>query len=245
MHKKVWIEHGRSIFRVIQSRGYAKAKSRMPPKKGVAEEKLLFGRPGNNLKSGIVGLPNVGKSTFFQAITRCPLGNPANYPFATIEPEEARVLVPDERLEWLNDLYKPAKKIPAHLTLYDIAGLVKGASSGAGLGNAFLSHIRAVDMIFQMVRSFDDADITHVEGDVDPIRDLNTIHEELRIKDIEFIEKHLEGVKKQVGRGGQSLEVKAKKEEQAVLEKALKTLQEDHRDIRKGEWTNKEVSYFL
>jgi len=100
-----------------------------------------------------VGLPNVGKSTFFQALTRCDLGNPANYPYATIDPEEARVAVPDERFTWLCDLYKPPSKIPAFLTVYDIAGLTKGASTGAGLGNAFLSHIRAIDAIFQVVRT--------------------------------------------------------------------------------------------
>ncbi|GMG56054.1 unnamed protein product [Ambrosiozyma monospora] len=105
----------------------------MPPKKQVEEKKILLGRPGNNLKSGIVGLANVGKSTFFQAITRCPLGNPANYPFATIEPEEARVIVPSERLDKLYEMYHPPKKVPAYITIYDIAGLTKGASAGEGL----------------------------------------------------------------------------------------------------------------
>jgi obg-like ATPase 1 len=119
----------------------------------------------------------VGKSTFFQALTRCDLGNPANYPYATIDPEEARVAVPDERFDWLCNLYQPPSKIPAFLTVYDIAGLTKGASTGVGLGNAFLSHIRAIDAIFQVVRTspvfltppliegaFDDAEIVHVEG---------------------------------------------------------------------------------
>jgi obg-like ATPase 1 len=99
-----------------------------------------------------VGLPNVGKSTFFQTLTKTELGNPANYPYATIDPEEARVAVPDERFDWLCNVYKPPSKIPAFLTVYDIAGLTKGASTGAGLGNAFLSHIRAIDAIFQVVR---------------------------------------------------------------------------------------------
>ena len=147
----------------------------MPPKKVVEEKKILLGRPGNNLKSGIVGLANVGKSTFFQAITRCPLGNPANYPFATIDPEEARVIVPSPRLDTLFDIYKPQKKVPAYITVYDIAGLTKGASAGEGLGNAFLSHIRAVDAIYQVVRCFDDAEIIHIEGDVNPVRDLEII----------------------------------------------------------------------
>ncbi|KAK3077721.1 Obg-like ATPase [Coniosporium uncinatum] len=212
----------------------------MPPKKQVVEEKILLGRPGNNLKSGIVGLANVGKSTLFQAITKCSLGNPANFPYATIDPEEARVVVPDERFDWLCEQYKPKSQVPANLTVYDIAGLTRGASTGAGLGNAFLSHIRAVDAIFQVVRCFDDAEIIHVEGDVDPIRDLDIISEELRLKDIEFVEKAHENLVKQTRRGGQSLEMKKLKEEQATVEKILEMLK-DGKDVRKGDWGPKEV----
>ncbi|PGH18523.1 GTP-binding protein YchF [Helicocarpus griseus UAMH5409] len=212
----------------------------MAPKKAVKEEKVLLGRPGNNLKSGIVGLANVGKSTLFQAITKCSLGNPANFPYATIDPEEARVIVPDERYDWLCQHYKPKSTVPANLTVYDIAGLTRGASTGAGLGNAFLSHIRAVDAIFQVVRCFDDAEIVHVEGDVDPVRDLNIISEELRIKDIEFVEKALEALGKQTRRGGQSLEMKKLKEEEATVARILEWLKEG-KDIRKGDWTPKEV----
>ncbi|KAF2704554.1 GTP-binding protein-like protein YchF [Pleomassaria siparia CBS 279.74] len=212
----------------------------MPPKKVVKEEKLLLGRPGNSLKSGIVGLANVGKSTLFQAITKSHLGNPANFPYATIDPEEARVIVPDERFDWLCEQYKPKSTVPANLTVYDIAGLTRGASTGAGLGNAFLSHIRAVDAVFQVVRCFDDAEIIHVEGDVDPIRDLEIIAEELRIKDIEFVEKALAALVKETRRGGQSLEMKKLKEEQATVEKILAMLQ-DGKDVRKGNWGPKEV----
>lgn len=212
----------------------------MGPKKQVKEEKILLGRPGNNLKSGIVGLANVGKSTLFQAITKCSLGNPANFPYATIEPEEARVIVPDARFDWLCQHYKPASRVPANLTVYDIAGLTRGASTGAGLGNSFLSHIRAVDAIFQVVRCFDDAEIIHVEGDVDPIRDLDIIGEELRVKDIEFVSKSLEALKKQTSRGGQSLEMKKLKEEQATVEKIVDRLK-DGKDVRKGEWSSKEI----
>ncbi|KAM7219164.1 putative gtp-binding protein [Rhypophila decipiens] len=212
----------------------------MPPKKVVQEEKILLGRPGNNLKSGIVGLANVGKSTLFQAITKCNLGNPANFPYATIDPEEARVIVPDERFDWLCEKYKPKSKVPANLTVYDIAGLTRGASTGAGLGNAFLSHIRAVDAIFQVVRSFDDAEIIHVEGDVNPVRDLDIISEELRLKDIEFVEKALENQKKKTRQGGQSLEQKKAREEEAIIEKILAWLK-DGKDVRKGNWTPKEV----
>jgi obg-like ATPase 1 len=219
---------------------YGSNKRRMPPKKPVKEEKILLGRPGNNLKSGIVGLANVGKSTLFQAITKCSLGNPANFPYATIDPEESRVLVPDERFDWLVDHYKPKSVVPAHLTIYDIAGLTRGASTGAGLGNAFLSHIRAVDAIFQVVRCFDDAEIVHVEGDVDPIRDLDIISEELRIKDIEFVEKAQENLVKLTRRGGQSLEMKKLKEEQATVDK-IHALLKEGKDVRKGTWSPKEV----
>ncbi|KAJ5432623.1 Obg-like ATPase 1 [Penicillium daleae] len=212
----------------------------MPPKKAQVQEKVLLGRPGNNLKSGIVGLANVGKSTLFQSITKSSLGNPANFPYATIDPEEARVIVPDERFDWLCSHYKPKSQVPANLTVYDIAGLTRGASTGAGLGNSFLSHIRAVDAIFQVVRCFDDAEIIHVEGDVDPVRDLTIISEELRIKDIEFVEKALESLSKQTRRGGQSLEMKKLKEEEATTAKVLEWLK-DGKDIREGEWGPKEV----
>lgn len=124
--------------------------------------------------------------------------------------------------------------------MYDIAGLTRGASTGAGLGNAFLSHIRAVDAIFQVVRCFDDAEIVHVEGDVNPQRDLNIISEELRIKDIEFVEKALEALGKQTRRGGHSLEMKKMKEEEAIVAKILEWLQEG-KDVRKGNWSQKEV----
>ncbi|KAH8910645.1 hypothetical protein BR93DRAFT_890907 [Coniochaeta sp. PMI_546] len=212
----------------------------MAPKKPVVEEKILLGRPGNNLKSGIVGLANVGKSTLFQAITKSNLGNPANFPYATIDPEEARVIVPDERFDWLCAKYNPKSRVPANLTVYDIAGLTRGASTGAGLGNAFLSHIRAVDAIFQVVRCFDDAEIIHVEGDVNPTRDLDIISEELRLKDIEFVEKALENQKKKTRQGGQSLEMKKWREEEATIEKVLAWLK-DGKDVRKNSWSPKEV----
>jgi obg-like ATPase 1 len=149
-------------------------------------------------------------------------------------------LVPDERFDWLVEHYKPKSVVPAHLTIYDIAGLTRGASTGAGLGNAFLSHIRAVDAIFQVVRCFEDAEITHVEGDVDPTRDLDIISEELRIKDAEFVEKALENYAKQTRRGGQSLEMRKLKEEQNTVERCLEMLK-DGKDVRKGNWTPKEV----
>ncbi|KAL0563383.1 hypothetical protein V5O48_018685, partial [Marasmius crinis-equi] len=226
----------------------------MPPKKAAApEKKTLLGRPGNNLKIGIVGLPNVGKSSFFNALSNTSLGVAANYPYATINPEyaskfshkvrlqEARIPVPDERFEWLCDTYKPASRVPAHLTCIDIAGLTAGASTGAGLGNAFLSHVRAVDGIFQVVRAFDDSEVIHVEGDVDPCRDMDIIQTELRLKDIEWVEKHLDGMKKtNRSLGSNSLADKAKKEEIATIEKIYKVLTEDKKDVRKHDWNNKE-----
>ena len=184
----------------------------------------------------------MGKSTLFQAITKSSLGNPANFPYATIEPEEARVIVPDARFDWLCQHYKPKSEVPANLTVYDIAGLTRGASTGAGLGNAFLSHIRAVDAIFQVVRCFDDAEIIHVEGDVNPTRDLDIISEELRIKDIEFVEKAAENLAKQTRRGGQSLEMKKLKEEEATTLKILEWLKSG-KDVRKGDWAPKEVCF--
>lgn len=130
------------------------------------------------------------------------------------DPEEARIPVPDPRFDWLVDVYKPKSQVPAFLTCIDIAGLTAGASTGAGLGNAFLSHVRSVDAIFQVVRAFDDAEVIHVEGDVDPCRDMKIISTELRLKDIEWVEKEIERLKKITrGLGSVSLADKAKKEE--------------------------------
>ncbi|KAI9363938.1 P-loop containing nucleoside triphosphate hydrolase protein [Zopfochytrium polystomum] len=154
--------------------------------KATTDESRLLVRPSNNLKMGIVGLPNIGKSTLFNLLTNSSV--PAeNYPFCTINPSESRCLVPDERFDVLVDIYKPKRTIPASLTVLDIAGLVKGASNGEGLGNEFLSNIRATDGIFHLVRGFADPDVTHVEGEVDPVRDLEIINLELRLKDFDFL----------------------------------------------------------
>lgn len=139
-----------------------------------------------SLTAGIVGLPNVGKSTLFNAITKQKI-LAANYPFATIDPNVGVVVVPDERLDFLNDLYKPKSLVPTTIEYTDIAGLVKGASVGEGLGNKFLSHIREVDAIIEVVRCFDNGDIIHVEGEVDPIRDIEIINLELMLADLEVI----------------------------------------------------------
>ncbi len=148
-----------------------------------------------SLKAGIVGLPNVGKSTLFNAITKKNI-LAANYPFATIDPNIGVVTVPDKRLEFLENLYIPNNLVPTTFEFTDIAGLVKGASKGEGLGNKFLSHIREVDAIVEVVRCFKDENIIHVEGGVDPIRDIEIINLELILADLEIIENRIEKIAK-------------------------------------------------
>lgn len=151
-----------------------------------------------SLKCGIVGLPNVGKSTLFNALTATSNAEAANYPFCTIEPNSGIVSVPDKRLDDLAKLVGSAKIIPAYIEFVDIAGLVKGASKGEGLGNKFLSHIREVDAIIHVTRCFEDEDITHVHGTVDPVEDSKVIETELIIADIESLEKRLPGIEKKL-----------------------------------------------
>lgn len=161
----------------------------MAPKKKVEEYsvELRFGRTKANLHMGIVGLPNVGKSSFFNVLTKQTIAA-SNFPFCTIDPNKGQAVIPDARYDTLCEMYKPRSKVPAVLNVLDIAGLVKGAHSGAGLGNAFLSHVMAVDGIYHMVRIFDDADITHVDDTVDPVRDMETIIEELCLKDLAYFD---------------------------------------------------------
>ena len=152
------------------------------------------------MKLGIVGLPNVGKSTLFNAITNAG-AEAANYPFCTIEPNVGMVTVPDTRLEWLRDVYQPKKFTPAVIEFVDIAGLVKGASKGEGLGNKFLSNIRATDAIVHVVRCFEDGNVTHVEGSTDPLRDIEIINLELIMADIEMVERRIDKAQK-AAKGG-------------------------------------------
>lgn len=152
------------------------------------------------MKLGVVGLPNVGKSTLFNAIT-CAGAQAANYPFCTIEPNTGIVAVPDHRLDVLSEMYHPEKYTPATLEFVDIAGLVKGASRGEGLGNKFLSHIREVDAIVHVVRCFEDENVIHVDGSVDPARDIDTIQTELILADIETVNKRQERAQKMVRNG--------------------------------------------
>ena len=156
------------------------------------------------LRTGIVGLPNVGKSTLFNAVTRTRKAEAANYPFCTIDPNVGIVTVPDARLEKLQRIAKTGVVIPAAIEFVDIAGLVKGASQGEGLGNKFLTHIREVDAIVQVVRCFEDEDVHHVSGTVDPVRDIEVINTELALADLETVRKRRERLAKDVKRGDKS-----------------------------------------
>ncbi|KAH9389771.1 Obg-like ATPase [Tyrophagus putrescentiae] len=191
----------------------------MPPKKDQKEpERILIGRLGTNLKVGIVGVPNVGKSTFFNVLTQSQAAA-ENFPFCTIDPNENN-------------------KVPAFLNVVDIAGLVKGASEGQGLGNAFLSHIKACDAIFHLCRAFEDDDVTHVEGEVNPVRDIEIINEELRLKDEEQLMAAIDKLGKTVLRGE-----KKDKPEYDTLMKIKELLVDQKKHIRFGEWNANDIEF--
>ena len=172
-------------------------------------------------KCGIVGLPNVGKSTLFNALTETAAAQAANYPFCTIEPNVGEVAVPDKRLEILAALAKSATIVPTRLTFVDIAGLVRGASKGEGLGNQFLANIREVDAIVHVVRCFEDTDVTHVEGRIDPVADIETVETELMLADLESLERRADGLSKKA-KGND----KEAKEQVDLVNRALALLRE-------------------
>lgn len=188
------------------------------------------------MKLGMVGLPNVGKSTLFNAITKAGAES-ANYPFCTIEPNVGVVSVPDKRLDVLEEMYNTKKKVYTAIEFYDIAGLVKGASKGEGLGNKFLSHIREVAAIVHVVRCFDDGNVVHVEGSVDPIRDIDTINLELIFSDLEVLERRMEKSLKLVRSGD-----KTAKFEYGVMERIKEQL-EANKPVRTLEVTEEEDAF--
>ncbi len=195
-----------------------------------------------NMKLGIVGLPNVGKSTLFNAITQAGAES-ANYPFCTIEPNVGVVGVPDSRLIKLAEMYNPKKVTPAVIEFYDIAGLVKGASKGEGLGNKFLSHIREVAAIVHVVRCFEDTNIVHVEGSVDPLRDIETINLELIFSDLEVLERRMDKTNKAARSGDK------KSQEELMFMENLKSHLESGKPVRTYDMTKDELDlveqYFL
>lgn len=217
---------------------YLSVSSRALAKKAPAAKPKYLGRVSNNLSSGVVGLANVGKSTFFQAITKSTLGNPANYPYATIDAEQSQVVVASPKLDHLQRLYGSEKIVPTSLTIFDIAGLTRNAASGEGLGNKFLADIRLVDGVFHVVRGFRDDDITHIENSVDPVRDMTIVTDELILKDLDFVETALERATKslkkpQVDKSAVAFEID-------TLNKVLEHLYSGRKVVTE-EWSDREI----
>lgn len=221
----------------------------MPPKKKNADiedgnmKAARFGRVKNDLSMGFVGLPNVGKSSLTNLLAGAAHAEAANYPFCTIDPNVVRCVVPDQKFKYLAKTYSPPSVVPAVLKVVDIAGLIRGASEGAGLGNAFLSHIAAVDGIFHLVRAFDSEEVIHVDDSVDPIRDLETIQAELCAKDKTTLESVLENEKNKVRKAkGIARSAEPPLEETVVTSyNKCKKLLDENTPIQTGEFTSGEV----
>lgn len=191
-----------------------------------------------SLKCGIVGLPNAGKSTVFNALTNSNHAETGNYPFCTIDANKAQVFVPDERLKKISQIIKPKQIIPTAFEFTDIAGLVKGASQGEGLGSQFLSHIREVDSLLHVVRAFKDSQVTHVYGEPEPLRDIEIINTELQLSDLDIAEKRF----KKIQKTAQSTGDKKLKKEHKILKKVLDVL-EGNKNLRDVEWAPDEIVY--
>jgi obg-like ATPase 1 len=210
----------------------------MPPKKKEEPvKKVLLGRASNTLSMGLVGLPNVGKSTTFNVLSK--LSVPAeNYPFCTIDPNTAKINIPDKRFDKLCEMYNPKSKVHAQLDITDIAGLVKGASTGAGLGNAFLSHINAVDGIYHVVRAFPNEEVIHEEGEVDPIRDIEIINGELIAKDLMHVERVYQDLAARMKRKKEK-----KDEEELECIQRAEALMKEGKFVKDGDWSAKDVEF--
>ncbi|KAI8071439.1 GTP-binding protein YchF [Gongronella butleri] len=186
---------------------------------------------------GIIGLPNIGKSSLFNVLTDSAVPS-ENYPFCTIDPSEAVVQVPDQRFDWLVNAYKPKKVTPAYLTVMDIAGLVRGASKGEGLGNAFLSNVASVDGLYHVVRAFENDDITHVENTVDPVRDMEIIEDELQIKDEETIEREIGTLARSSKHKAAGTEIK----DRLKVVEAVGDYLAKGKNVRNGIWTHDQAA---
>jgi obg-like ATPase 1 len=207
----------------------------MNKKTDVKPPKPLLGRVGNSLKMGIVGFPNVGKSSTFNILSKLNV-KAENYPFCTIEPNLAKVPVPDERFDKICEIVQPKSRVPATLTIYDIAGLVPNAHLGEGLGNEFLSHIQAVDGIYHLVRAFDDPEVAHTEGEVDPVRDLEIISNELIMKDLHMTEKRIGDINLKLSKNNDE---QLKRERETLVK--VKALLEAKKWVKDESWNPNEV----
>jgi obg-like ATPase 1 len=221
----------------------------MPPKKKSTEPEKgpwMLGKFSSALKVGLVGAPNVGKSTLYNSLSKSHHSEAANYPFCTINPSETKVEMQDPRVDWLVGYAKPKNIIKANLTIVDIAGLIKGASNGAGLGNAFLSHINAVDGIIHVMRAFEDDDVIHHDDKPNPVADIEMITSELRLKDIDMLGrmKEAHGKKKQSSATKSPAALKAWETERDCMDK-FKTFLEDGKDIRNGldQWSTTDIEF--